>query len=262
MTRSRKARYERVGTTSLGRLRVARPAESQRPRPRRFHLVLLAAIGAIVAGALWIVLDDRFYIPGAEVIGAVRTSPSEIVQASGLRGLHILWARPQDIETQVVAAMPMIERARVACGFPTQCTITVTERQPSVMWDDGAQLWWVDSDGVVLPAQGQLSEGWLVRGPVPRDEDGNLDHGAKVALAELWGAGASVFRELEYAPGRGLLLIDERGWRVIVGVGEGMAERLRLLDRLADDLTARGLTPRFVDVRFLDAPYYSLSSDW
>lgn len=241
----------------LGRETLARLATS-----RRFRMALLAVIGTVGVGALWLTLDDRFYIRGAEVIGAVRTSPSEIVRASELRGLHILWARLQDIEARVVTALPMIEGVSSVCSLPAQCTITVTERQPSVMWDDGGQLWWVDSDGIVLPAEEQISEGWLVRGPLPWDEDGDLDPRVKVALAELWDVGASVLPELEYVPARGLLLVDERGWRVIVGVGEGMGERMRLLDQMADDLTGRGLTPQFVDVRFPDAPYYSLSSDW
>ena len=41
-----------------------------------------------------------------------------------------------------------------------------------------------------------------------------------------------------------------------------MEERLEVLEWLAADLEARGLTPRFVDVRFVDAPYYSLTNDW
>ena len=65
-----------------------------------------------------------------------------------------------------------------------------------------------------------------------------------------------------YVPGRGLVFTDERGWRVIVGQGPGMATRLQVLEWLAADLEARGLTPRFVDVRFSDAPYYSLTNDW
>ena len=31
---------------------------------------------------------------------------------------------------------------------------------------------------------------------------------------------------------------------------------------LAASLEARGLTPRFVDVRFPDAPYYSETNEW
>ena len=86
--------------------------------------------------------------------------------------------------------------------------------------------------------------------------------GVRVALAELWAAGANVPPLLDYVPARGLVFIDERGWRVILGQGPGMEERLRVLEWLVTDLEARGLTPRFVDVRFADAPYYSLTNDW
>jgi hypothetical protein len=41
-----------------------------------------------------------------------------------------------------------------------------------------------------------------------------------------------------------------------------MARRMQVLGGLVADLEARGLTPRFVDVRFADAPYYSLINDW
>jgi hypothetical protein len=139
-----------------------------------------------------------------------------------------------------------------------------------VTWDEDGQLWWIDADGVVFsamapgpaPAQGTLSEGWLVRGPLPRGEDGRLDERVRVALAELWSSGMSVPSSLAYVPGRGLVFTDERGWRVILGQGPGMGRRLQVLEWLAADLQARGLTPRFVDVRFPDAPYYSLTNDW
>jgi len=63
-------------------------------------------------------------------------------------------------------------------------------------------------------------------------------------------------------PARGLVFVDERGCKVILGRGPGMDRRLQVLDELVADLEARGLTPRFVDVRFADAPYYSLINDW
>jgi hypothetical protein len=65
-----------------------------------------------------------------------------------------------------------------------------------------------------------------------------------------------------YVPERGLVFTNEQGWRVILGQGPGMKKRLQVLERLTADLEARGLTPRFVDVRFADAPYYSLTNDW
>jgi len=102
----------------------------------------------------------------------------------------------------------------------------------------------------------------MVQGPLPRDEDGRLDARVCVALNELWAAEANVSSLLDYVPGPGLVFTDERGWRVVVGQGPGMDERLRVLELLAADLEARGLTPQYVDVRFPDAPYYSLTNDW
>ena len=81
-------------------------------------------------------------------------------------------------------------------------------------------------------------------------------------MSELRAAGTDIPAELRYAPSRGLVFADERGWIVAVGQGPGMAERLQVFDQVVDHLEANGLTPRFVDVRFPSAPYYSLTEDW
>jgi cell division septal protein FtsQ len=252
-------RFEAAGALAVGRVRVW-----PRLSWRWLRGVLLVLVVLIVAGAVWLGLDSRFYIYRVDVEGAVRVSPDEIFQASGLPRLHVLWARPTEIEARILAALPTLESVQAVCKLPANCTITVVERQPRVMWDDTGQLWWVDTDGFVFAAyaEEQLMEGWLVRGPLPLDEDGQLDEQVRVALTELWASGATISPELEYVPNRGLVLIDERGWRVIVGRGTGMGKRLQLLELLAADLEARGLNPRFVDVRFLKAPYYSLTKDW
>ncbi len=226
----------------------------------RFVLVSVVVVAA--ATALWVGLDDRFYVYHAEVTGAVRVSPEEVFRASGLQGLHILWARPAQIETHILAAFPNLASVDVVCRLPARCAIAVVERQPKTMWDENGQLWWVDVEGVVFPAEGALAEGFLVQGPLPRDGSGRLDERVRVALAELWASGADIVPTLQYIPGRGLLLTDARGWRVFVGQGPGMRRRLQILEWLAADLQARGITPRFVDVRFPDAPYYSVVNDW
>jgi hypothetical protein len=250
----------------IGRAQVKRvPSPSSSPL-RRLRGVLILSLAAIAAGALWLALDARFYVCHADVVGTVRVSPDEVFQASGLSGLHILWVRPAEIEARILAALPGIERVHVACGLSAKCTITVVDRQPQVTWNEDGRLWWIDADGVIFapqaPAEGLSPEGLLVRGPLPRDEDGRLDERVRLALAELWAAGTNVPPLLDYVPARGLVFIDGRGWRVILGQGPGMEERLRVLEWLVADLEARGLTPRFVDVRFADAPYYSLTNDW
>ncbi len=269
--RKKKRRFETAGTLILGRARVGRSSKIRHSRFAIRHLLILSLV-TMAVGALWLALDDRFYVYHVNVVGAVRVSPDEVFRASGLPGLHILWARSAEIEARVLTALPTLESARAVCGLQPPapgtglpaalCTITVVERQPRVMWDEDGQLWWIDDAGVIFSAQGTLSEGWLVRGPLPRDDDGRLDERVRIGLAELWTSGADVSPPFTYVPGRGLVFTDERGWRVIVGQGPGMAMRLQVLEWLAADLEARGLTPRFVDVRFSDAPYYSLTNEW
>jgi hypothetical protein len=229
-------------------------------------LVVLAVV--VAAGAVWLTLDDRFYVYQADVVGAARLSPDEIFQSSGLPGIHVLWVRSEQVEARLLAALPSLERVDVACGLPARCTIVVAERQPRMVWNEDGRFWWVDAEGVVFPAQDlaqaqeALLEGWMVRGPLPRNEEGQLDERVRVALTELWTVGVDAPPSLTYVPARGLVFVDERGWRVILGQGAGMDRRLRVLEWLAADLEARGLTPRFVDVRFPDAPYYSLTNEW
>jgi hypothetical protein len=229
---------------------------------RRAGSVFLLLLAVAGAGVFWLLRDDRFYVWDVNVVGTVRVSPAQVVEASDLIGLHVLWVEPRDVEADILARLPGIESTTVACDLAAECTITVVERQPRVTWDDGESLWWVDADGVVFPAEGVLSEGWLVHGPLPLDENGLVEEGVCTGLVELWASGANVSPVLRYSPCRGLVLTDERGWRVVVGEGSGMSDRLRLLGLLATDLRTRGVTPRFVDVRFLNAPYYSLTNDW
>lgn len=259
-------RFETAGALILGRARIRHLPAATRSSVRWIRGLLLLIVLIALAGALWLTLDARFYVYDVQIEGLGRLSPDEVFRASGLPGLHILWVRPAECEARLLGALPTLESAHVACRLPAQCTITVTERQPRLVWNEDGQLWWIDAQGVIFPAettaQDMPSDGWSVRGPLPRGEHGELDERVRVALAELWAAGVDISPVLYYVPGRGLVLIDERGWRVVVGQGPGMDRRLQVLGTLAADLEARGLTPRFVDVRFAGAPYYSLVNDW
>ena len=264
--RRRKRQFEAAGSVVLGRVLARRPSASSPSLFYRVRGLLLLLLIVVGAATLWLALDDRFYIYHADVVGAVRTSPDEIFHASGLPGLHILWVRPDDVEARILAALPYVKSAQVVCEPSSRCKISVVERQPRVMWEEEGRSWWIDEEGAIFSAQSSgesvVSEGWLVRGPLPRDEYGHLDELVRVALSELWMAEVDISPPLYYVQGRGLVFTDRRGWRVVIGQGAGIEQRLHVLERLVTDLERRGLTPRFVDVRFPDAPYYSLKNDW
>ncbi|HDD24580.1 MAG TPA: FtsQ-type POTRA domain-containing protein [Chloroflexi bacterium] len=253
-------RFEAVGVLPLLRGRHSTPrrraaVSRQAARLRRAGLVLALVLVLLVA---WVGLDDRFYVFDAEVIGAERVSAKEVFRVSGLTGWHVLWVRPAEVEARILAALPSLKAARVKCRLPATCTIEVKERQPRVMWNENDVWWWVDESGVVMHAQGALPEGWVVYGPLPRDAEGRLDERVRVALEELSVLGMSSTTVFTYVPGRGLVFTNAEGWRVVLGEGAGMADRLAVLEPLTAHLKAEGITPRFVDVRFVEAPYYSV----
>jgi hypothetical protein len=145
-----------------------------------------------------------------------------------------------------------------------------------VLWDTGSasnELWWIDEEGAIFPARDVMTgtesvedggSRWRVAGPLPREDgsvDGKLDEQVRVALAELWQSGRELPEEFQYSPTQGLSFVDQRGWRVVVGRGPGMSRRLRVWERLVEHLESQGTTPRFVDVRFPEAPYYVAATD-
>jgi cell division septal protein FtsQ len=218
---------------------------------------LAVATGVIVAG-LWVALDDRFYVQDVSVLGAERVPPEQVRLASRLAGLHMLWLRTDQVEARVLASVPSLESVRVDCTWPASCSITVVESEPQVVWEDEGRIWWFDDEGLIIPGDGSLPNAWVVRGPLQLGETGLLDERIKTGLQELSDAGADMARVYYFIPERGLAFIDERGWRVIVGHGEGMGERLDALERVARHLREQGVTPELVDVRFPAAPYFTL----
>lgn len=262
--KSSKRRYHAARPLVLGRARVSQAAGPAR-RWVRWVQVGVCCVLTLVAGlALWLTVDDRFYILDIDVTGNTRTPEGVVCQASELAGLHILWVRSDDVTDRLVQGVQGIEGAEVKCRLPSSCTIRVIERQPKFMWVEVEQgsSWWVDGEGVVFPATGEDSEGPVVRGSLPLGEDGKLQESMRVALAELWAADTNVPQSFDYVPERGLIFNDPRGWRVILGTGHGMIQRMQVLDLLTAHLAARGISPLYVDVRFPEAPYYSTTNEW
>lgn len=224
--------------------------------------VLIALALAAVAGLVaWFSFSPRFYVLEAAVEGAERIPEGEVFAASGLERVHILWADELAAAAQIQEQIPSVKEVEIACGLPAECRITIAERPPVLTWQSGDQLFWVDSVGGFFPAEEPLGEGWTVSGPVPKDEAGCIEQDVLVALEELEQLGVPR-GSIGYRIGRGLVLTDSKGWRVILGQGAGMERRLLVYAAVKKHLLEQGIQPRFVDVRFPEAPYYSETNDW
>lgn len=260
-----KKRYDRAGAVVLNRVKLGQaPVSLHKIRWMHRGLWVLLALAVIGGGlGLWLTVDSRFYVYDAQIVGNRRLSNEEIFEASGLGGLHILWARSGAIESRILEARPSLKSVEASCRLPSTCKIAVVERRPRVLWSENGTSWWIDEQGAVFSGMAAEAEGvsegsdpWVISGPLPRDAEGHLDEEVRVALAELWESGWDLPSTFQYGPAQGLSFVDEHGWRVVVGQGSGMVRRLQVMEDLIAHLEARGVTPRFVDVRFSEAPYY------
>ena len=142
-------------TAAVGQASAATPALDAVTCAR----VISGAILFLVAlGALGLTTSEAFYIYNPTVTGNQRAPASEIVAASGIETLHVLWLQPDKVAGALLTKMPELSSAFVWCGLSADCTIQVTERQPAFEWRQGQARTWVDAEGIAFPARGQTPD--------------------------------------------------------------------------------------------------------
>jgi cell division septal protein FtsQ len=257
MARRRHGRFEQSVPAALGRRMAARPV-ALRPGWMLAGLGLAALLGV----GVWVALSPRFYVTSVYVEGAGRVPEGEVLAASGLAQLHILWVDAREAEDRILEQLPSVESVAVSCRLPANCAITVVERAPLLNWETEGGVFWVDAAGGVSPADQFLEGGWIVSGLLPTDEQGRVAQEVVVGLGELMRLIGDQPGRVFYRQDRGLVLEDPVGWRVVLGQGEEMERRLQVYALVRPHLLARGIQPLFVDVRFAEAPYYSEMKEW
>ena len=218
---------------------------------------------ALVAAVVWFSFSPRFYVQGPEVVGATRVSPAAIASASEIDRVHILWVDRRAAADRIMDRIPSIAEARVTCElWSADCVLEVVEEPLMLTWLLGDRTFWVDEVGGVFAGDAVLEGKWQVRGPMPTDEAGWIDGDVLDALRMLERFGVDR-RPVDYRAGRGLVITDAAGWRVVLGEDpERMERRLRVYAIVREHLIKHDIRPRFVDVRFPEAPYYSETNDW
>ncbi len=221
--------------------------------PRLFSASLL-----IVAGWLlyWFCTADTFYIHGARIEGNWRLPDKELLALSGLDGVNVFWADTQ-AAVQAIEALPDVKSARINCNLPANCVIRLVERKAVLVWRQGEAQVWVGADGVAVRARGDLPNAVVLdaAGSAALMPGDRLDATLVSAVRELEQLQPSV-RVYGYSDHYGLSFRNARGWLVRLGGGEDVTARLALVRALMEYLLGQGIEPAFIDVRYLQAPYY------
>jgi len=222
------------------------------------RLVSFVLLLVVIGLAMWLVIDDRFYVNSMNVTGNERVKAAAIVEKSGVQGTHIFWLKPAEVAQHLLEALPSIRSATLTCDFPADCTLNVEERQPVVAWQYGNALTWIDADHVAFAAEGKNTKPLITieatHGPAlfPGQRADQQLIEAALAVAQTM----PDIQRYRYTAEYGLEFTDVRGFPVYLGLGSNMADRVMIWQALQAKLVAKKILPAFVDVREPLAPFY------
>ena len=91
-------------------------------------------------------------------MGNQRVSAADIVAASSIETLHVLWLQPERVDRALTDQLARMRAAFMWCGLPAECTIQVLEREPMFEWKQNQTRTWVDAEGIAFPARGQAPD--------------------------------------------------------------------------------------------------------
>ncbi|MBL8063209.1 MAG: FtsQ-type POTRA domain-containing protein [Anaerolineales bacterium] len=235
---------------------------------RLASFIIALMLGVALALAFYL---PYFYVPSAAVYGNNRITSDEINGVLGIAGNSIFSIQPREMERRLRLNYPELTSANVEVFLPNTVQITVTERQPVILWQQNGGFTWIDTTGVAFRPRGS-AEGMVVvtamdavpagtfisndpYSPPPFLSQELVD--AILALSPLVPANTT----MTYTVADGLGWIDPRGWRVAFGTtAEDMPLKMRVYQSLVDSLTQRGRTPVFISVVHPDGPFYRMAA--
>ena len=256
------------------------PVAVPRGMPVRVYVSMRWFSGAIIV-ALSVVLylfatRDIFFVHEISVGGTHYLTPPEIFERSGVANMHIFWVDPAAVEAQLEAD-PSVANANVEVGWPPYMVqITITEREPALIWEQSGQRVWVDVRGRVMALRQDVPD--LVRVIVEKPSKNiHLGKCALMGMDEVLGPGSCIdadivagviqfkalypnVEEMVYDPAKGLGYHDGRGWLLWFGNGTDIVTKMAVYDKMVESVyTKQGRHPIEFDVSDPDAPYYSAS---
>jgi hypothetical protein len=243
------------------------------PRQRRrlgWRIASLFLTGILGTALYFAWTLPTFRTSTAVILGNTRLTSEEINAVLGIAGESIFMLQPDQVENRLRLNYPELASASVYVYLPNHVYVSVTERTPVILWQQGEGYTWIDSSGVAFRPRGLVAGLVPVIGlavppagtalindplsPPPYLARELVD--AILVLASNLPAGTP----MTYDPIHGLGWNDNRGWQVSFGTSaHDMALKVRVYQSLVDSLMRRGMYPVFINVAYPDAPYYRMA---
>ncbi len=249
----------------LHKLKISMPRIHANWRLASILLSILLGVAIYLAFTL-----PYFYVPSATVLGNVRLNRDEITNVLGVVGQSIFTIQPDELEARLRMNYPELLSAEIKIYLPNHVYVTVSERQPVILWQKGEGYTWIDQAGVAFRPRG--AETGLVPvlavdeppaglpdladpfSPLPYMQRELVD--AAIALSPLLPAGTT----MTFDSAHGLGWKDPRGWQAYFGTSaHDMPLKIRVYQSLVDSLMARNVFPETINVVYADAPFYRIA---
>lgn len=257
----------------LPRIELPRLPRIELPRiriPANWRIGAAFFVVLFSAALIYAFKAPYFYVPSATVFGNARIPSEEINGILGVSNQIIFSIQPRELERRLRLNYPELTAAQVKIYLPNIVIVSVTERQPALLWRQGDGFAWIDEGGVAFRPRGEAN---LVAvqaldappagmqtsndpySPLPFIQKNLVN--AALALAPSTPSDAI----LTYSTADGFGWKDSRGWTVAFGTSaQEMPLRIRVYEALVDSLLQQGKTPQFISVVYADGPYYRMTS--
>ncbi|HEX8991246.1 MAG TPA: FtsQ-type POTRA domain-containing protein [Anaerolineales bacterium] len=236
-------------------------------RSRLLSLFLSLLLGACIYLAATL---PEFHAAPARVTGNGRISAQEINTSLNTTGESIFALTGASLENRLRQEFPDLESVHVAISLPNLVSVSIVERQPVVLWQQGNGYTWIDASGIAFRPRGTAGNlvPVIALAPPPALAGATADPLAPLPYitADLVKAIQTLAPDvpqgetLQYDPNYGLGWTDSRGWKVFFGdAAKDMPMKLQVYTSLVNDLAQKGIHPTFISVQYANAPYYRIS---
>ena len=264
-------RVQATGAATLPGIVVPPEAKKRKRRNRkRFRLPLVAIRHFVISTRLisfgllaiciWALViigrDDSFFLTYIPVEGTTSISPSEVVSASKLAGVHIFAADPNESATEI-GQLPGVISSTVMLAWPNRVAISIGEESPIAVWQQAGDQYWITKDGNLVPSRVETTGLLRIDSEItePIDEQDFVPTDVLDGALQLRELRPNI-DQLYYRPGAGLSYQDGRGWRVFFGSGLEMEQKLAVYETVVENLAERQVQPDYISVSNHQKPYY------
>ena len=228
-------------------------------RARWLPLAAAALLIGVAGAGAWAWQTPALRVQNVEVAGAISTREGDILSRIDFWGERMLTVN-LGRAAEAIAELPLVASVDIERRWPGTVRITVREREPWGSWEQAGLRYTIDREGYALgrgaPPAGAVTiisnESFSLQ-PGDRVDPQAVDAAAEITSRIEQALGTRAV-ELTYSPGEGVRVRTADGQTALLGDSGGIAYKLAVWARVAEEAAARDIVYSTIDLRFGDRP--------